>query len=98
MLQKKANNIFTTSHQNIKELTDKQLNKETIRLPAAITKNKLNEIIETLTEQTKKDFPQWQHSKWLHNAITLQLNDNMQAKLNGYTITYNSQLGLIYQK
>lgn len=98
LLQKKANNIFTTSHQNIKELTDKQLNKETIRLPAAITKNKLNEIIETLTEQTKKDFPQWQHSKWLHNAITLQLNDNMQAKLNGYTITYNSQLGLIYQK
>ena len=98
LLQKKANNIFSTSHQNIKELTDKQLNKETIRLPAAITKNKLNEIIETLTEQTKKDFPQWQHSKWLHNAITLQLNDNMQAKLNGYTITYNSQLGLIYQK
>ena len=40
----------------------------------------------------------WQEEPWLKGTLAIVLDDNKQFTLNGFLLTYDEQLGLMYEK
>ena len=39
----------------------------------------------------------WQRSKWLKDSLCLILDEDCKASLAGYAVSYNKEIGLVYQ-
>lgn len=70
-----------------------------LRLPHvfACFGNKRNTIRE-LEEKNIKEFSEWQHSPFIQGELILLLDEDNQAELNGYRLTYSFEKGLEYEK
>lgn len=101
LLQKMPNGIFLLSynnHQPISQVSALHLSEQTIRLPLAVTKGHDENIINQLSTVTNQQFPKWKSNIWLRHSLALILDEHNKTKLNGYELTYSSQLGLTYIK
>ncbi len=70
-----------------------------LRLPHvfACSWNKRDTIRE-LEEKNIKELSMWQQSPWIHGELVLLLNEQNQAELNGYRLSYSFEKGLEYEK
>lgn len=51
-----------------------------------------------LEEKNIKELSMWQQSPWIHGELVLLLNEQNQAELNGYRLSYSFEKGLEYEK
>lgn len=96
LLQKDGDDVFLVDYEgrrNIDQLTDKEISEATVRLPHAVTYN-IEGAINELEQATARNFPQWQESIWLHDALVLLLNEKMEGTVQGHQIVYSPKIGL----
>lgn len=56
------------------------------------------DTIRELEERNIKELSMWQQSPWIHGELVLLLNEQNQAELNGYKLSYSFEKGLEYEK
>lgn len=96
LLQQTTAGIFLVDYhgrRNIEELKDQEISEATVRLPHGVTYS-IGDAIDELEKETAQNFPQWQDSIWLHNALVLLLDKNMEATIQGHKVTYSPTFGL----
>ena len=96
LLQKTTEGIFLVDHsgrQKLDNLSDQEISEATVRLPHAVTFN-IAKAIDELETETARNFPQWQDSIWLHDALVLLLNEKMEAIVQGHQVSYSPKIGL----
>ena len=77
----------------------KQIARETLRLPLALSaKWTIEDTIKELEKYNMKYLASWQEEPWLKGTLAIVLDDNKQFTLNGFLLTYDEQLGLMYEK
>jgi CRISPR-associated endonuclease/helicase Cas3 len=81
----------------VSEMVDKDLAKELIRLPNAVTPN-IEQAINILEENTARAFPDWQGSPWLKGSLAVVLDEHAKGSFNGYKLRYSTETGLSYEK
>lgn len=82
--------------------TDAEIAEELVRLPRVFSmlghKVVIDQTIAALERQTSRNYPDWQRSVWLKGALALTLNQNGEAELLGWRVTYSTHTGLSYRK
>lgn len=81
--------------------TGEEIAEEVIRLPQAISgrnSKQIGETISKLEKQTLVRYPEWQNNSWLHGCLALRLDKSNQVRFEDYLLTYDEELGLIYEK
>ena len=58
----------------------------------------IDQTIIELERQTQSAVPEWQQSPWLKGELTLLLDEEGTAILNGYRLRYDEKWGLLWQK
>lgn len=81
----------------VDQISDIELAKQVIRLPHVLTLD-IEQAIHRLETITIKNFPEWQQSSWLKEALALVLDAHMTCKFMGYHLKYSSVSGLSYEK
>ena len=77
----------------------KQIAREVLRLPSVFSKAWIvNQVVEQLDAETKLYFKEWQQSRWLRGKLFLLLNEDNKAQLAKYSLTYDNDLGLIFEE
>ena len=81
--------------------TGEEIAEEVIRLPQAISGRNSKQIGETISKLEKLTlvrYPEWQNNSWLHGCLALRLDKSNQVRFEDYLLTYDEELGLIYEK
>lgn len=78
----------------------KEIAKQTITLPVALTKNyNIDRTIRKLEEFKIKNLSDWQKSQWLKSSLAIIFDENGYVDLqNGFTLHYSKECGLSYTK
>lgn len=77
----------------------KEIARETLRLPLALSaKWTIEDTIKELENYNMKYLASWQEEPWLKGTLAIVLDENKQFSLNGFLLTYDEQLGLMYEK
>lgn len=77
----------------------KLIARQSIRLPNALCYTwNIEQTIKELESQTMTYLKAWQDSPWLKGELFLILDEQYQAKLNGYCLRYDERRGLMYEK
>lgn len=97
LVQRMDQGDFLLDGRPLTEVNDAEIAQQLVRLPHRVTYN-ITESIRELERRTAKGYPDWKNSIWLRGSIALPLDVNRQAKLNGWLIRYDAQLGLICEK
>lgn len=81
----------------MKEVSEREIAQQLIRLPNSVTPNIAKSIdkLESLTEQY---YHNWHNSSWLRGMIALPLDEHLKTKFNNWKIGYSQELGLTYKK
>lgn len=74
-----------------------EIAKQKINLPLVVTKN-INKVINELEIIMNDNFAEWQQSAWISGELILLLDPNMKARLSGYMLQYDQEIGLIVEK
>lgn len=75
------------------------LARQSIRLPRIIcTPWAINRTIEELEYVNRERLKKWQESPWLRGDLFFILDEQCSACLNGYRLTYDQDLGLLYEE
>lgn len=84
----------------LKDVSDREISEQVVRLPMAITPNAavITEVIDELEDKTMRYFSEWQESSWLRGSLALPLDDNLSATIGNWRLTYSQDLGLGYTK
>lgn len=79
--------------------SSKEIAKQTLRLPRILAlPDKINQTIEELERFNQKQLASWQATPWLHGALGIIFDENNRYKLNGLILTYDEQLGLLFEE
>lgn len=99
LLKRTDSGDYLLDGESTSDLLDKErtIAKHIIRLPHSLTWD-IDKSIRKLETLTRKNFPDWDNSVWLHDSIVLPLDENCEAEFNGYRISYSQTLGLLYEK
>ncbi|KRM87630.1 hypothetical protein FD19_GL001150 [Lacticaseibacillus thailandensis DSM 22698 = JCM 13996] len=81
----------------LSDCRDSQVAEQVIRLPHGVTYD-VDKAIKNLELSTRSQFPEWADSKWLKGELAVVLDENYQASLGEYQLTYSRQYGLSYSK
>ena len=78
----------------------KEIAKQTITLPVALTKNyNIDRTIRKLEEFKIKNLSDWQKSQWLKSSLAIIFDENGYVDLqNGFILHYSKECGLSYKK
>ncbi|MBR6895845.1 MAG: CRISPR-associated helicase/endonuclease Cas3, partial [Lactococcus sp.] len=77
----------------------KRMATHTLRLPMALTARwSIDDTIRDLETYNRKYLFDWQEQMWLKGTLGIVFDNNKQFVLNGYLLTYDEALGLIYEK
>lgn len=68
----------------------------TLRLPAALTRGRSGD--QAIDELERRGFPAWQQSRWLRGQLVLLLNEDLEADLAGFHLSYDHEHGLQYTR
>ncbi|WP_251717700.1 CRISPR-associated helicase Cas3' [Lactobacillus agrestimuris] len=79
-------------------VSSKEIAKQIIRLPHAVTNYKIDDCIDCLEKKTRKLYPSWQEDIWLKEDLVITLDENNETEFNGWKLKYSSKLGLSYEK
>ena len=84
----------------LKDVSDREISEQVIRLPIAITPNAAMtaKVIDELEDRTMRYFSKWQENRWLRGSLALPLDDNLSAVIGNWRLTYSQDLGLSYTK
>lgn len=84
----------------LKNVTDREISEQVVRLPVAITPNAavISKVIDELENRTVRYFSGWQESPWLRGSLALPLDENLSAVIGKWRLTYSKDLGLSYTK
>lgn len=84
----------------LKDVADREIAEQVIRLPLVITPNAavVTKVITTLESRTSQAFSAWQDSPWLRGALALPLDDHLSTTIGNWRLTYTPDLGLSYTK
>ena len=78
---------------------DKELAKQTIRLPHYITRRKgISKTIEALEEYNRKYLPVWQNQPWLKGSLGIIFDENGRFEMDGVQMKYDNEFGLREEK
>ena len=83
------------NNKRIEEVDSKEIAKQTLRLPEMITNYGIEKIIATLEGETPSS---WQKDPWLKNEISLILDKENEASLNGWNLKYSKKYGLLKER
>lgn len=73
--------------------------KQRLRLPHIFSCSwDKRDVIGELEEQNRKELAEWQQSPWIRGELVLLLDENSQAELNGYSVSYSFEKGLEYER
>ncbi len=76
-----------------------QIARQRLRLPGYFSKRwSVQQTIDALEAETRKDFAAWQLSPLLHGELILLLDENLTVLLAGMELCYDRENGLTYQK
>lgn len=79
--------------------TAKLLACQCLRLPAELcSKRRIESTISELENICRQHFSCWQESAWLKGALFLVFNTDCKAEINGYTLFYSREDGLVCEK
>lgn len=97
LVQHTAEGNFLLDGRNLKEVSEREIAQQLIRLPNSVTPNIAKSIdkLESLTEQY---YHNWHNSSWLRGMIALPLDEHLKTKFNNWKIGYSQELGLTYKK
>lgn len=74
-----------------------QILKQRLKLSSSFSREwKYGKVIEELSQETRRNFPEWQFSMQLKEELVLLLDEELSTDLNGSFIHYDRKLGLIY--
>lgn len=77
----------------------RNLAKQTLKIPAALTKRyNIQDTIEYLENTNNHLFPEWQQQPWLKGSLGLIFDSNGKCIINGLELHYSEYLGLKYTK
>ena len=77
----------------------KLIARQSIRLPNCLCRKwNIEKTIKTLEKQTMQYLMAWQESPWLKGELFLILDEKLQAILNGYSMQYDENKGIMYEK
>ncbi|WP_204120794.1 CRISPR-associated helicase Cas3' [Levilactobacillus sp. 244-2] len=90
--------IFLLDGRRLEETSSKEIAKQIIRLPTAITltPKKIENAITKLEDWTSRYFAGWQSDVWLKGALALPLKQDLSQEFEGWLLSYSSKLGLEY--
>ena len=97
LLKEISGEYYLMNGDKVSEMVDKDLAKELIRLPNAVTPN-IEQAINILEENTAQAFPDWQGSPWLKGSLAVVLDEHAKGSFNGYKLRYSTETGLSYEK
>lgn len=83
------------NNKRIEEVDSEEIAKQTLRLPEMITNYGIEKIIATLEGETPSS---WQKDPWLKNEISLILDKENEASLNGWNLKYSKKYGLLKER
>lgn len=89
--------LTLVSGKEINLIPSKNIAQQVIRLPQSVSYN-LDKLIASLEENTRCSVPNWQDDPWLKGSLVLILDKNNEVKLEGYTLSYSTKLGLSINK
>jgi CRISPR-associated endonuclease/helicase Cas3 len=69
-----------------------------VQLPRILSVYRYDQCVAELEKRNRDYLSEWQNSRWLHGELILLLDENLEAELCGYTLTYHNQDGLICEK
>lgn len=98
LLERTEHGICLMDGQNIKEVSDKVIAQQVIRIPNVVTIGKIEKSINELENETHAYYPDWEQSQWLKGSLALTMDENATAMLNDYKLRYSSKFGLIHEK
>lgn len=76
----------------------KEIARQQMRLPAAFSKDGIiSRVINELEDRTRS-LAEWQQSHWLKGELFLLLDENFETSLSGYSLHYDKEFGLIYDR
>ena len=76
----------------------REIARQQMRLPAAFSKDCIiRRVINELEDRTRS-LAEWQQSHWLKGELFLLLNENFETSLAGYSLHYDKEFGLIYDR
>lgn len=77
----------------------KKMAQNTLRLPQVVCRPHLIQAtIDELEAHNQKHLAAWQEAHWLKGELGLVFDEKGQAVLNGYRLTYDADLGLLYER
>lgn len=100
LIQCTAKGQYLVDGRSLRDVSDREISEQVIRLPMAITPNAavITKVINDLEDKTAEYFDKWQESPWLSGALALPLDDNLSATLGNWRLMYSEDLGLNYTK
>ncbi|EHE85281.1 CRISPR-associated helicase/endonuclease Cas3 domain protein [Latilactobacillus curvatus CRL 705] len=100
LIQCTAKGQYLVDGRSLRDVSDREISEQVIRLPMAITPNAavITKVINDLENKTAEYFDKWQESPWLSGALVLPLDDNLSATLGNWRLMYSEDLGLNYTK
>ena len=77
----------------------KELAKHTVQLPQALSQPyRIDSTISELEKYNLKYLKDWQNQTWLKGALGIVFNENNEFTLNGFSLHYNLEYGLSYER
>ncbi|WFC04537.1 CRISPR-associated helicase Cas3' [Lactiplantibacillus pentosus] len=97
LLQHTDEGDFLLDGRSLDKVSSKEIAQQTLRLPAAVTEN-VNKTVQQLEKMTWPYHAQWQDDVWLRGALVLPLDQDLNARLDKWHLSYSAQAGLSYSE
>ena len=97
LLQHTDEGDFLLDGRSLDKVSSKEIAQQTLRLPAAVTEN-VNKTVQQLEKMTWPYHAQWQDDVWLRGALVLPLDQDLNARLDKWNLSYSAQAGLSYSE
>ena len=97
LIQKTDKGNYILDGRKLNDVSPQEIANQVIRIPHAVTPN-VTKAIDRLETLTIKNFPEWQESIWLKDALALPLDSNFSTQLGDWQLTYSAKYGLSYSK